>query len=330
MLGSGGGGMAEAAGEESGVQLRVEAPPSPGVRVRSTPPRSAPLRRPRSPAALGSPGASSCDRFIPNRGAFDMAVSQFEIARAGDAENARHDYNASPAKEEYKRELASTLYHAQPCSNRVLAFSPRAAPAPPSPSASLRVLYSLNRDALNTPKRHLRPIPQMAERILDAPDLIDDFYLNLLDWSASRGGMRDGGMGWDGMGWDGMGWDGMGWCAMGKDVRCGGVRRPRRLASALPREPHQPQEPSEGRDVPRGAGRQGRAARAPDHHHTTPHWAQLRYAHTCGWCTPSRLTPHALLRRSPALARCALRAARRAARCAARASRRAGARATCS
>lgn len=30
-----------------------------------------------------------------------------------------------------------------------------------------------------------RRIPALPERILDAPDLVDDYYLNLLDWSKS-------------------------------------------------------------------------------------------------------------------------------------------------
>ena len=30
-----------------------------------------------------------------------------------------------------------------------------------------------------------RQISALPERILDAPDLVDDYYLNLLDWSKS-------------------------------------------------------------------------------------------------------------------------------------------------
>jgi cell division cycle 20, cofactor of APC complex len=31
----------------------------------------------------------------------------------------------------------------------------------------------------------MRTIPSSPEKILDAPDLKDDYYLNLMDWSAS-------------------------------------------------------------------------------------------------------------------------------------------------
>ena len=86
-----------------------------------TPTKRAPTQR------LGSAKRSSKtpgDRFIPNRRAMDLNVSHFELTR-GDAENA----SASPAKEEYKKELAAKLNMA--ASNKVLAFSNKA-PKPAS------------------------------------------------------------------------------------------------------------------------------------------------------------------------------------------------------
>jgi cell division cycle protein 20 (cofactor of APC complex) len=155
-------------------------------RTRTTTPSSrGKALRPKADVADKPPGGGG-DRFIPNRGAFDMAVSQFEIARRGDAENAGVEYNASPAKEEYKRELASTLYAGGAGGNKVLAFKSKAPKPAEGHQSSLRVLYSQNKDAMNQPRRFARNIPQAPERILDAPDLIDDYYLNLLDWSSSN------------------------------------------------------------------------------------------------------------------------------------------------
>jgi len=45
------------------------------------------------------------------------------------------------------------------------------------------VCYARNRQR-NFQSRSFRIIPQTPERILDAPDLLDDFYLNLIDWSS--------------------------------------------------------------------------------------------------------------------------------------------------
>ncbi|CAF4187436.1 unnamed protein product, partial [Rotaria magnacalcarata] len=48
----------------------------------------------------------------------------------------------------------------------------------PLPNASVHLLYS--------PKKSIRRIPKVPYKVLDAPDLHDDFYLNLIDWSSSN------------------------------------------------------------------------------------------------------------------------------------------------
>ena len=60
------------------------------------------------------------------------------------------------------------------------------APAPPEGHLNhLASLYTQN--AGNRPaKKTFRAVPSAPERILDAPDLVDDYYLNLLDWSSTN------------------------------------------------------------------------------------------------------------------------------------------------
>jgi cell division cycle 20-like protein 1 (cofactor of APC complex) len=48
----------------------------------------------------------------------------------------------------------------------------------PISNASVHLLYS--------PKKTTRRIPKVPYKVLDAPDLQDDFYLNLIDWSPSN------------------------------------------------------------------------------------------------------------------------------------------------
>ena len=125
------------------------------------------------------------DRFIPTRSGMDLDVSHFELTRGStaDSENNTHA-NASPAKEEYNSKLAQTLMQSNP-SSKVLAFKNKPTPSSIHES-SLRVLYTQNREAGMAPKKYSRHIPQAPERILDAPELLDDYYLNLLDWSPTN------------------------------------------------------------------------------------------------------------------------------------------------
>lgn len=73
--------------------------------------------------------------------------------------------------------------------HRVLAFKSKA-PAPAEGHVnSLKILYSVNKASTNGGSRHVkstRHIPSAPDRILDAPELQDDFYLNLLDWSCAN------------------------------------------------------------------------------------------------------------------------------------------------
>ena len=62
------------------------------------------------------------------------------------------------------------------------------APPPPegySSAAHLAALYSSNAGPRPS-KKAFRALPGAPERILDAPDLLDDYYLNLLDWSSTN------------------------------------------------------------------------------------------------------------------------------------------------
>ena len=150
----------------------------------STPRRESRLATPSSPISKGSSSSSSLfsDRFIPHRSAMDLDISHFELTRANNLENT--NVNASPAKEQYKKVLAHTLMQTEQPSNKVLRFQTR--PTPVLQEASMRVLYTQNREAGFQPKKYSRHIPHAPERILDAPELLDDYYLNLLDWSCTN------------------------------------------------------------------------------------------------------------------------------------------------
>ena len=51
---------------------------------------------------------------------------------------------------------------------------------------SLSPVSRKSQKLLTSPKKSLRKIPRAPYKVLDAPDLQDDFYLNLVDWSYSN------------------------------------------------------------------------------------------------------------------------------------------------
>ncbi|KAJ0953133.1 putative transcription factor WD40-like family [Helianthus annuus] len=84
---------------------------------------------------------------------------------------------SSPAKEAYSRRLADSL---NMNTTRILAFRNK----PPPPTDAVPSEWSLVQQA--NPVKARRYIPQASKRTLDAPDIQDDYYLNLLDWGSSN------------------------------------------------------------------------------------------------------------------------------------------------
>ncbi|CAD5171420.1 unnamed protein product [Musa acuminata subsp. malaccensis] len=119
-----------------------------------------------------SPG----DRFIPDRSAMDMDVAYYLLTEPRkEKENA---VAASPSKEAYRKLLAENLLKNR---TRILTFKNK----PPPPSQPFFQEVDVSSHHLK-PAKQRRYIPQSAERTLDAPDIVDDYYLNLMDWGSSN------------------------------------------------------------------------------------------------------------------------------------------------
>jgi cell division cycle protein 20 (cofactor of APC complex) len=81
--------------------------------------------------------------------------------------------------------LAQSLFENDAMDSKIVAMKNKA----PTPSETfqnnMKVVYSQNRAApSNMPKRTFRHVSPTPERILDAPDILDDYYTNTLDWSS--------------------------------------------------------------------------------------------------------------------------------------------------
>eukprot|EP00003_Mantamonas_plastica_P013672 TRINITY_DN2382_c0_g1_i1.p1 TRINITY_DN2382_c0_g1~~TRINITY_DN2382_c0_g1_i1.p1 ORF type:complete len:571 (+),score=138.23 TRINITY_DN2382_c0_g1_i1:80-1714(+) len=133
-------------------------------------------------------GTPHMDRFIPNRSAIDLEISHFNLTNTDNVpvQTSTHGQEQevllSPKKESYTRTLAENLFSESSSSSKILAFKSKA-PAPKEGyQNSLKVLYSQNKSEGRS-RKSFRHVPLTSERVLDAPDLVDDFYLNVLDWN---------------------------------------------------------------------------------------------------------------------------------------------------
>lgn len=177
---------------------------TPSTPVSNTPasvsrgPRKTPTRRAAGSAAKAARLASSsskrdaADRFIPRRGASAPSLASATAAvekivntastKLSPAEEARKASDAA-----YIETLEMNMALQRPSEHKILTLREKAPEPALGYQSSLKVLYTQNKAEQG--RRMSRPqrfIPQMPSRVLDAPDVVDDYYMNVLDWGASN------------------------------------------------------------------------------------------------------------------------------------------------
>lgn len=150
----------------------------------------------------------SADRYIPHRGGMSNMMENYENMT-------NHSKDEGVTTEHAKLLLMNTL-ESETKASRVLSFKNKAPLAAEGYQASLKVLYSASGEMSSKSKgiadfvlaynfirdvrsqtfgfllnatetiKTTRHIPTAPIRILDAPDMLDDYYLNLLSWSGSN------------------------------------------------------------------------------------------------------------------------------------------------
>ncbi|XP_015515119.1 cell division cycle protein 20 homolog isoform X2 [Neodiprion pinetum] len=142
--------------------------------------KKSPSRASTTPAKTPSGG----DRFIPSRSTTNFDLGHYKLQQQN-TDDADKGETISPSKREMQRLIGENLHGGDINSMRVLSYQNKA-PAPPEGYQNpLRVVYSQTKTPASV-KASTRYIPQAPDRILDAPDIIDDYYLNLVDWSSSN------------------------------------------------------------------------------------------------------------------------------------------------
>ncbi|PKS08219.1 hypothetical protein jhhlp_005161 [Lomentospora prolificans] len=157
----------------------------------------------------------AADRFIPNRGA-SSAIANVGSSKLDFSETKRSKSNSSDGSSvlasatddaisalegltindeetaSYSRPSPNTVAYQDSLANacgvnlntRILQFKP--APPESSKPIDLRQQYNRPLKPASSSAQTRRRIATAPERVLDAPGLIDDYYLNLLDWSSGN------------------------------------------------------------------------------------------------------------------------------------------------
>ncbi|CAL1538847.1 unnamed protein product [Lymnaea stagnalis] len=122
------------------------------------------------------------DRFIPSRSTTDIEFGHYAVMRRTDEDPEGAPSEAGNINTEYQEQLKEAM-EVKDC--KILNFRGKAPQTSKPNLNSLHVLYSCGKVG-SKQSTSSRVIPKEPERILDAPDLLDDYYLNLLDWSVGN------------------------------------------------------------------------------------------------------------------------------------------------
>ncbi|XP_061878577.1 cell division cycle protein 20 homolog [Entelurus aequoreus] len=120
------------------------------------------------------------DRFIPVRNTKQMEMASFLLTK----DNQPKDANTSAATLEQQKALSMALNGCNIEEARILQFSAKPAALPDGQHSALKALY--NQTVTPMSNKKTRCISSTPDRILDAPQIRNDFYLNLLDWNCKN------------------------------------------------------------------------------------------------------------------------------------------------
>ncbi|KJH40199.1 WD domain, G-beta repeat protein [Dictyocaulus viviparus] len=134
------------------------------------------------------------DRYIAiKKSEQDLEFANYLMSQPSDSTfNTSNSAPSSPAKN-YEQEQMKRMMRVKSAGNltdaceedRILCYKKNMAPIPAVGHLNqAKVLYSTCIQPSSTTKKSNRHIPQHPERVLDAPDFKDDYYMNVIDWSS--------------------------------------------------------------------------------------------------------------------------------------------------
>ncbi|TEA37067.1 hypothetical protein DBR06_SOUSAS210228, partial [Sousa chinensis] len=127
-----------------------------------------------------TPSKPGGDRYIPHRSASQMEVASFLLSKENQPEDSQ-----TPTKKEHQKAWALNLNGFDVEEAKILRLSGKPQNAPEGYQNRLKVLYS-QKATPSSSRKTCRYIPSLPDRILDAPEIRNDYYLNLVDWSSGN------------------------------------------------------------------------------------------------------------------------------------------------
>lgn len=148
-------------------------------------PGKSPGRKSPTPNKVLSKTPCGGDRFIPNRASSNLDLGHYKLrTQQNGSDEGNATENELKSDSERQRLISEAMQLGDVNNRRIFSFQEKAPPPPDSHQNPLKVVYSI-KTPMST-KSGSRYIPSSPERILDAPDIINDYYLNLMDWSTSN------------------------------------------------------------------------------------------------------------------------------------------------
>ncbi|XP_023018286.2 cell division cycle 20 protein fzy [Leptinotarsa decemlineata] len=145
--------------------------------LRSKTPSKTP-KKSKTPTPHKSARTPGGDRFIPSRSASNFELAHYKLTQD------ENDQSDSPTRKELQRLMSENLRGGDINNQRILSYKNKAPSAPEGFQNPMRVIYTQTKTPAST--KGSRYIPQAPDRILDAPDIVDDYYLNLIDWGPNN------------------------------------------------------------------------------------------------------------------------------------------------
>jgi len=158
---------------------------------RKSPGRSLKVKTKTPTRATGASGSQDNvfygDRLMPLRPT-DLQLERAQqaiIKKHNEEEGIETKEELTQLEQERRTIMEENLNDGKPVDSRILHYSRPPAPKGDTAANANRVLYSSSKASVKK-AANTRHIPGVPERVLDAPELRDDYYLHLLDWSANN------------------------------------------------------------------------------------------------------------------------------------------------